>query len=136
MDEHGALGAVARELNAGHYLWNGARRTWSAATVAVVVSGGAGSLLGRGGPLDRGRRSDVLDEWVATCCRFDGTRIESRTELQAILVEGGRVNHLLHAIVTLFVLGLWLPVWIVLTVRGRERRFAIRVDEHGSVILG
>lgn len=64
-----------------------------------------------------------------------GLRVESQSEFQAVLVEGQPVNHVLHAIVTIFSCGLWGIVWIILAVTGGEKREMIIVDEFGNVQL-
>ena len=64
-----------------------------------------------------------------------GLRIESQSEFQAVMVEGQRVNHVLHAIITIFSCGLWGIVWIILAVTGGEKREMVVVDEFGNVQL-
>ncbi len=64
-----------------------------------------------------------------------GLRIETQSEFQAVLVEGQPVNHVLHAIITIFSCGLWGIVWIILAVTGGEKREMIVVDEFGNVQL-
>jgi uncharacterized membrane protein YhaH (DUF805 family) len=43
-----------------------------------------------------------------------GLRIESQSEFQAVLVEGKPVNHVLHAILTIFTCLLWGIVWAII----------------------
>lgn len=64
-----------------------------------------------------------------------GLRIESQSDYQAVLVEGKPVNHVLHAIITIFSCGLWGIVWIIMAVTGGEKREMIVVDEFGNVQL-
>jgi len=64
-----------------------------------------------------------------------GLRIESQSDFQAVLVEGQPVNHVLHAIITLFSCGLWGVVWIILAITGGEKREMVVVDEFGNVQL-
>ncbi len=54
-----------------------------------------------------------------------GWRIESDTETHTILVKGRRPNHILHLLLSVFTLGLWLIVWVVVTVTGGEERAVI-----------
>lgn len=37
---------------------------------------------------------------------------------QTVIVKGP--NHALHAVLTLFTFGLWLPVWIIVTIAGSK----------------
>ena len=60
-------------------------------------------------------------------------RVESTTEYQAVLVQGKPVNHVLHAILTIFTCLLWGIVWIVLAATGGEKRYQLIVDEFGNV---
>ena len=47
-----------------------------------------------------------------------GQRLESRSDFQAVLVEGHRVNHVLHLLLSLVTFGLWFIVWVSLAVVG------------------
>jgi hypothetical protein len=63
-----------------------------------------------------------------------GRRIESQSEFQAVLVDGKPVNHVLHAILTIFTCLLWGIVWAIITVTGGEKREMVVVDEFGNVL--
>jgi hypothetical protein len=62
-----------------------------------------------------------------------GLRIESQSDYQAVLVEGQKVNHTLHAILTVFTCLLWGIVWAVIAATGGEKREMIVVDDYGNV---
>jgi hypothetical protein len=62
-----------------------------------------------------------------------GWHVESQTDYQVVLVSGHRPNHILHLLLSLITLGLWLPVWLLLTIFGGEKRRVITVDERGQV---
>ena len=64
-----------------------------------------------------------------------GMRVESQSDYQAVLVRGRRVNHVLHAILTIFTFGMWAFVWLALTVFGGERRTIVAVDEWGNMTV-
>jgi hypothetical protein len=51
------------------------------------------------------------------------------------MVEGQPVNHVLHAIITIFSCGLWGIAWIILAITGGEKRAMVVVDEFGNVQL-
>ena len=61
-----------------------------------------------------------------------GYRVESQSDIQATLVRGRRVNHILHLLLTLVTLGIWLLVWISLAIFGGEKRIILVVDEFGN----
>jgi hypothetical protein len=60
-------------------------------------------------------------------------RVESSTDFSAVLVQGRPVNHVLHAILTIFTCLLWGIVWLVLSLTGGEKRYQLIVDEFGNV---
>ena len=45
-----------------------------------------------------------------------GYRLESRTDTRATVVKGKRPNHVLHLLLTVFTLGVWAIVWIILSI--------------------
>ncbi len=63
-----------------------------------------------------------------------GMRIESQSDFQAVLVEGKPVNHVLHAILTIFTCLLWGIVWAIIAATGGEKREMVVVDEFGNVV--
>jgi hypothetical protein len=50
-----------------------------------------------------------------------------------VLLTGQVVNHVLHAILTLFSCGLWAIVWLLLFVTGGVKRHIVQVDDWGNV---
>ena len=62
-----------------------------------------------------------------------GYRIESQSDFQAVLVRGKPVNHVLHAILTIFTCLLWGIVWAIVAGQGGEKREMLVVDEYGNV---
>jgi hypothetical protein len=75
------------------------------------------------------QRSAILDQTLMRVSASGFVRIESRQPTWAVVVSGQPVNNVLHAILTLFMCGLWLPVWLILAATGVERRNTISVDE-------
>lgn len=57
-----------------------------------------------------------------------GWRVESSTPGQVVLVRGDQVNHVLHALLTLFLLGLWLIVWLIVAATNKQERIILSVD--------
>lgn len=62
-----------------------------------------------------------------------GGRVETRTSTSAIVTTGKPVNHILHLLITVLLVGFWLPVWIIMAVNGGEKRTTVSVDENGNV---
>ena len=54
-----------------------------------------------------------------------GYHVEIQTAELTQLVKGHRVNHILHLLLTVFTVGLWLPVWIGVALFGGGRRKVI-----------
>lgn len=75
-------------------------------------------------------RREVLGESVGNFVRA-GYRVESQSGFQAVVVRGHRPNHLLHLILTIFTLGLWLPVWIIVALASGEKRKVLAVNSEG-----
>ncbi len=61
-------------------------------------------------------------------------RVESQTEIQAVLVRGHRPNHVLHLILTIITAGIWGLVWIALAIFGGEKRKTITIAPNGRAI--
>jgi len=64
-----------------------------------------------------------------------GRRVESQSDFQAVLVSGKPVNHVLHAILTIFTCLIWGIVWAVLAATGGATRELLVVDEFGNVTV-
>jgi len=43
------------------------------------------------------------------------------------------VNHILHLLLTVFLCGFWLPVWLLVAVTGGEKRSVLAVDQCGNI---
>jgi hypothetical protein len=77
-------------------------------------------------------RQAALSQRVAQFAK-GGWRVESQTDLQAVLVKGHRPNHLLHLVLTVLTLGLWAIVWIIVATTSKERRAVLTVNQAGEV---
>lgn len=62
-----------------------------------------------------------------------GGRVESQSDYQAVIVHGKRVNHVLHLLLSILLIGIWLIVWLLLIVTGGEKRIIIEVDARANV---
>lgn len=64
-----------------------------------------------------------------------GSRVETQSDYQAVLVKGKPVNHVLHlilSVLTFWMIGGWLWVWAGIALFGGEKRYTIQVDEYGN----
>ncbi|MCY4108289.1 MAG: hypothetical protein OXG11_04575 [Chloroflexi bacterium] len=85
------------------------------------------------GNLTRLERREALQKQIEELTRRENYWVDSRSDYEAVLVKGRRVNHLLHGIVSVLTVGVWLPVWILLTVFGGEKRRRFYVTPEGRV---
>lgn len=63
-----------------------------------------------------------------------GGRIQSQSDNMVVIVHGKPVNHMLHLFLTLITSGIWLIGWIIVAMKGGEKREMITVDEFGNVL--
>jgi len=65
-----------------------------------------------------------------------GSRVESQSDYQAVLLKGKALNTTLHLILTLVTFGAWgLFVWLPLAIFGGEKRSMVTVDEYGNAAV-
>ena len=78
------------------------------------------------------KRKELLDQALV---RNTGAfaRVETRSDIEATLVTGKPVNHILHLILSLVTLGLWLIVWFFMAITGGEKTLRVSVDDYGKV---
>ncbi|MEU8508046.1 hypothetical protein AB0C40_25695 [Streptomyces brevispora] len=86
-----------------------------------------------GRPPDAMQRALILD-WAVSQRIAGGWRVESRSETQVVMVRGRPLNHVLHAVLTVFSCFLWGVVWLVLGVTNKVERIALTVDAMGDII--
>lgn len=82
--------------------------------------------------LSESQRAGALDQELMTMLTRGG-RVEARTPTSAVVSTGKPVNHILHLLITVLLIGLWLPVWIIIAIDGGEKRTTVSVDENGHV---
>ncbi len=80
-------------------------------------------------------RREILSDELSRQLALGNRRIESHSDLSAVIVTGKPVNHILHLLVTVLTIGIWAFVWILLVLTGGERRELVRVDESGRVTV-
>jgi hypothetical protein len=86
-------------------------------------------------PLSPDRREAILNSVIMQHVGL-GWRVESNFGHQIVLVRGNEVNHAAHAVITVFLCGLWLPVWLLAMAVGGQQRMVIAVDPYGNVLHG
>ena len=77
-------------------------------------------------------RKAILDRTLSGRAA-QGWRIENRSDFQATVATGKKLNNVLHLILTILTAGLWAIVWIILAITGGIKRHLLTVDEYGNV---
>ena len=98
----------------------------------VVLAAGADALsqIERSDAERRTLLLGALDGQLA-----DGARIESQDDFHAVLVRGRPTRHLMHFVISLLTIGIWSPVWVLITAVGGEKRTTVDVDRFGNVFV-
>lgn len=78
------------------------------------------------------QRTAILDQQLFELARRGG-RLQARTPTSAVVETGKPVNHVLHLLVSVFMCGLWLPVWLIAAAFGGTWTRTVTVDEYGEV---
>jgi hypothetical protein len=86
------------------------------------------------GPLPPDQRRLILNSAIMRQVSL-GWRVETQLDTQAILSNGGQINHPLHLVLTVVTCGAWLPIWLILAITGVEKRITLQVDAHGVVLI-
>lgn len=85
-------------------------------------------------PLSLEDRQAILQQQVVAHAA-KGWSVLSQTQTQASLTKGKDTSHLLHLVLSVVTLGLWIPVWIVVTIAAGKKTRLVTVNEQGSVIV-
>jgi len=64
-----------------------------------------------------------------------GWRVESQSQIQAILVKGKPINNTLHIVFSVITLGGWLLIYVPILLVNRRQTKIIRVDEFGNTLF-
>jgi hypothetical protein len=88
-------------------------------------------------PISLDERVERLSRIVSTRT-LEGWTVVDRNEREAWAVldlPGKPVNHTLHAIISLFSCGLWLIVWLILSLtQQKQQRVRISIDSYGNLL--
>lgn len=85
-------------------------------------------------PLSLDDRQAILQQQVVNHAA-KGWTVLSQTQTQASLTKGKDTSHLLHLVLSVVTLGLWIPVWIVVTIAAGKKTRLVTVNEQGSVVV-
>lgn len=84
------------------------------------------------GMLTEVQRERILDDKLLQLAHWGGT-LRARTATSAVVETGKPVNHVLHLLATVFLCGLWLPVWLIIASTGGVYMRTLTVDETGEI---
>ena len=74
-------------------------------------------------PLDQEIHKAVAEGWT----------LANRDTHNAVLSKGGKVRHVMHAIISLLTCGVWLWGWAIVAILGTRQTMTLRTDENGAV---
>ena len=94
------------------------------AAVPETAASGAMSAEGRKATLDAAVHRAEADGW----------RVESRSDVQATLAKGKKLNNTLHLVLTIVTVGIWGIVWFALWITGGIEHRLITVDQYGGIV--
>jgi hypothetical protein len=80
-------------------------------------------------------RKAMLERWISEEVQA-GWKVQHQSSYFVALVKGKRPNHILHLLLSIFTLGFWLPVWLILGISMGERRQTIEIDKFGNPTFG
>ena len=80
-------------------------------------------------------RKAQLDRRIEQVMAKGQRHIEWRSDYQVVIVRGKNVNHVLHLLVSVFTLGLWLPIWLLLALNGGQKRARMDIDDYGDISI-
>lgn len=84
-------------------------------------------------PISLDHRRMILGQAIGAWV-MRGARVESQTDVMAVVVMGRPVNHVLHLLLTIFTCFLWGIVWAIIALTSGEKRTTLWVDDFGNVI--
>ena len=77
-------------------------------------------------------RKQILSKYVVNKVS-QGWRIELQTDFDVVLLTGNRPNHILHLLLSIFTLGFWVIVWILIALNGGPKTLSASVDNFGNI---
>ena len=85
-------------------------------------------------PRSDSERKDLLQNHIVKRASI-GWKVEAQSEFSATLSQGIKTAHVLHFILSLFTLGFWTIIWIILVLnRLNKRRLQfLKIDKFGNI---
>lgn len=78
-------------------------------------------------------QAEALQNAIASCA-MNGWRLTATYGNVATMESGQPVNHILHVLVSIFTLGLWLPIWFLIAVTSDGvKQLVITADADGNI---
>jgi hypothetical protein len=81
------------------------------------------------------QRRELLAEEITRHLAKGNRRLESQSDLSAVIVIGKPVNHILHLLATVVTVGIWLIPWAIVHNFLGESRELIAIDEVGKITM-
>jgi len=77
-------------------------------------------------------RKAILNRYVIDQVAKGG-KVELHTDFDAVLTFGNRPNHVLHLLLSILTAGIWLIIWILISLSGGISRRSYHVDQCGWI---
>lgn len=71
-----------------------------------------------------------LQEYIVQAAR-NGWQLQHANTAQATFIRGKPTNHILHAILTIFLLGFWIIPWIAIAATNQVEQLVVTIDAYG-----
>ena len=84
---------------------------------------------------DDAEREALLKRYVLSNLSLGKFTIAYQEPFMAILNPVRKVNHILHVILSIVTVGLWLPIWLLVTLGENRKTLTLTVDEFGNIHL-
>ncbi len=81
------------------------------------------------------QRRELLAQEITRQLAKGNRRLESQSDLSAVIVTGRPVNHILHLLLTLVTVGIWLIPWAIMHNFAGESRELIAIDDAGNIAV-
>jgi hypothetical protein len=84
--------------------------------------------------MNEAQKKEILDQFLAQKLQNPAWTIRFRTDSMVVLAYKAKVNHILHAVLSLFTFGLWLIPWLFIAGYSPREVWTYEVTGSGEVI--
>ena len=63
----------------------------------------------------------------------NGWTLVNKSGFYANLEKGKPANHILHLLLSIVTAGVWIPIWIIITLASKKKTLQLYVEDDGSI---